>query len=69
MAEDEAMKRFKLLRRVAVAMKNSFVVRGDDATEADDIALQKIKDLVEEIEPEIFRRILAPRNRNRKRLS
>lgn len=66
MPEEMTQKVLKLPKRVAAAMKNTYAIRGDDATDSDDVALQKIKDLIEEIDPNIFRDLLR---RNRKRLS
>ena len=69
MAEDLSLKMIKLTGRVARAMVDTFAIQGDEATCEDDIALLRIKDLLEEIEPDIFRKILAERKRKRKRLS
>jgi hypothetical protein len=54
MVDEMTQKLLKLHGRVAAAMKDTFVVRGDDAKMPDDVALLKIKDLLEEIDPEVF---------------
>jgi hypothetical protein len=66
MADEMARKLLKLPNRVAAAMKGTFAICGDDAKVADDVALLMIKDLLEEIDPDIFRR---PARRKEKRLS
>jgi hypothetical protein len=58
MPEEMTQKVLKLPKRVAAAMKNTYAIRGDDATDSDDVALQKIKDLLEEIDPNIFKDLL-----------
>jgi hypothetical protein len=68
MAVDERTKRYlKLPDAVARVIAQTFVVCGDDAKLSDDVALQQIRDLLEEIDPEILTRIRDRKQRRRKR--
>lgn len=55
-AEDTATKMLKLPDRIAAIIGKTFVVRGDDFTLEDDIALSKIRDLIDEIDPTAIKR-------------
>lgn len=59
----ETMKLLKFPERVAAIVGKTFAVRGDDYKLADDEALMRIRDLLEELDPKILER-----NKN-KRLS
>ena len=67
MADEMTTRILKLPGRVAAIVRETFVVRGDDYKLADDTALLKIKDLLEESDPNIMNRRV--RNRKKKRLS
>lgn len=62
-AKYDALKVVKLPDRIAAIVGKTYAVRGDDAQLADDEALTRIRDLLEELDPE-----LIDRNKN-KRLS
>jgi hypothetical protein len=66
MPEETARKILNFPKRVAEAMKGTYAICGDDATVPEDVALLKIKDLLEELDPNIFRDL---RRRQKKRLS
>lgn len=62
-AKMDTLKIVKFPERVAAIVAKTFAVRGDDYSLSDDEALVRIKDLLEELDPEII-----ARNKN-KRLS
>lgn len=55
-AEEKATKMLKLPDRIAAILGKTFVVRGDDFTLEDDVALMRIRDLIDEIDPKAIQR-------------
>lgn len=51
--DETTKKMLRLPGRIAAIMRQTYAVLGDDFKIADDIALAKIRDLLEEIDPEI----------------
>jgi hypothetical protein len=65
--EEKTKRHLRLPDAIARVIAQTFVVCGDDAKLSDDVALQQIRDLVEEIDPEIFARIRNRPKRKRKK--
>lgn len=54
---DEMTERYlKLLPRIAAVIRDTYEIRGDDFKLENDVAITKIRDLCEEIDPLIFKR-------------
>lgn len=65
MAIDKTQKVLKLGESIGRVLCNTFAVRGDEATTTDEEALTRIRDLIEEIDPEIINKLMRERDRKR----
>jgi hypothetical protein len=55
MVDNVTRKLLRLPENIAKVLRQTYVCAGDDANLSDDLALQKIRDLLEDIDPEIMK--------------
>lgn len=63
--DEKAEKILKLPGRMADILTGTFAVRGDDFLIPDDIAIAKIKDLIDDIDPEIMTKAIRKKHKRR----
>lgn len=67
MVGDKTKQILTLHERIGRVLCDTYSVLSDGAKISDDIAVSKIRDLIEEIDPRIIDRLMAERKRKRKK--